>query len=167
VTISKGFYLSEAEVTQVAYQRVTGNNPSKFEGLELPVEQVTWDEANGYCRQIGGRLPTAAEWEYAGRAGSTAARYGDIDRVAWYMGNIASKAHPVKQKEPNALGLYDMLGNVWDGRRTAGNLAVRCACVCRTLTGTSLGSTSSISAFGVRGNNSEKQLSIEDMTRQE
>jgi formylglycine-generating enzyme required for sulfatase activity len=114
VTISRGFYLSESEVTQGAYQRVTGENPSHFKGPDLPVETVTWNEASGYCQQIGGRLPTAAEWEYAARAGSTGARYGDLDRVAWYDGNSGRKPHAVKQKEPNAWGLYDMLGNVWE-----------------------------------------------------
>jgi formylglycine-generating enzyme required for sulfatase activity len=111
-SISKGFYLSESEITQAAFQRVSGGNPSSNKGPELPVEMVTWAEANGYCRQTGGRLPTGAEWEYAGRAGNTAARYGEIDRVAWYSANAGGKTHAVKTKEPNAWGLYDMLGNV-------------------------------------------------------
>jgi formylglycine-generating enzyme required for sulfatase activity len=59
------------------------------------------------------RLPTEAEWEYAARAGSTGARYGDLDRVAWHSANSGGKTHEVGQKEPNAFGLYDMLGNVW------------------------------------------------------
>ena len=60
-----------------------------------------------------GRLPTEAEWEYAARAGSAKNRYGDIDRIAWYNGNSGKRTHEVAQKEPNAWGLYDMLGNVW------------------------------------------------------
>ena len=60
------------------------------------------------------RLLTEAEWEYAARAGTTAARYGDLDQVAWYDGNSGGKTHPVAQKAPNAWGLYDMLGNVWE-----------------------------------------------------
>jgi formylglycine-generating enzyme required for sulfatase activity len=58
-------------------------------------------------------LPTEAEWEYAARGGSTGARYGDLDRIAWYDGNSGSGTHKVGQKEANAFGLYDMLGNVW------------------------------------------------------
>jgi formylglycine-generating enzyme required for sulfatase activity len=74
---------------------------------------VTWNEAQAYCQTIGGRLPTEAEWEYAARAGSTAARYGNLDDIAWYSGNSGSKTHEVGKKQANAFGLYDMLGNVW------------------------------------------------------
>jgi formylglycine-generating enzyme required for sulfatase activity len=59
------------------------------------------------------RLPTEAEWEYAARAGTTGSRYGDLDRIAWYNGNSGNATHAVGQKEANAFGLYDMLGNVW------------------------------------------------------
>ena len=113
VTITKGFWLGRTPVTQQAYQRVTGRNPSYFKGANLPVETVNWDEAEAYCGAIGGRLPTEAEWEYAARAGSTSARYGNLDGIAWYEGNSGSETHEVGQKLANAFGLYDMLGNVW------------------------------------------------------
>jgi hypothetical protein len=114
VNIAKGFWLGESEVTQAAYQKVTGKNPSYRKGPERPVEEVDWNESMSYCRAIGGRLPTEAEWEYAARAGTTGARYGELDRIAWTNANSGGNTHDVKQKEPNAWGLYDMLGNVWE-----------------------------------------------------
>jgi hypothetical protein len=114
VEIAKGFWLGESEVTQAAYQKVVGKNPSYHKGVDLPVEQVNWNEAVSYCRAIGGRLPTEAEWEYAARAGSSGARYGDVDRIAWTDANSGGNTHSVKHKDPNAWGLYDMLGNVWE-----------------------------------------------------
>lgn len=113
VTISKGFWLGQTDVTQAAWKRVMHSDPSYFKGDELPVEQVDWSEATKYCETAGGRLPTEAEWEYAARAGSTSARYGELDSIAWYDGNSFSKTHPVGTKQPNQFGLYDMLGNVW------------------------------------------------------
>ena len=113
-TITKGFWMGQTEVTQAAYQRVMGTNPSYFHGERLPVERVTWDQANAYCGAVGMRLPTEAEWEYAARAGSTASRYGDLDAVGWYSGNSGRETHEVGQKEPNGWKLYDMLGNVWE-----------------------------------------------------
>ncbi len=114
VTLSKGFWLGRTEVTQAAYQRVKGANPSYFKGDRLPVEQVNWDEASSYCSAVGMRLPTEAEWEYAARAGSTASRYGDVDAIAWHDSNSGGKTHEVAQKQANPWGLYDMLGNVWE-----------------------------------------------------
>ena len=112
--VVNGFWLGQTEVTQAAYIRVTGGNPSFHKGDQLPVERVTWDHAANYCRAIDARLPTEVEWEYAARAGSTWARYGNLDEVAWHSGNGGGVTHPVATKQANAFGLYDMLGNVWE-----------------------------------------------------
>jgi formylglycine-generating enzyme required for sulfatase activity len=114
VHITKGFWIGQTEVTQEAWQRLMGDNPSHFKGPRLPVESVTWTQADAFCRKAAMRLPTEAEWEYAARAGSAAGRYGDVDRVAWYSGNSGSKTHEVGGKSPNAWTLYDTLGNVWE-----------------------------------------------------
>ncbi len=114
VTISKGFWLGKSEVTQAAYQKVTGTNPSDFKGANRPVEQVSWNDARSYCEKIGGRLPREAEWEYAARAGSTAARYGQLDDIAWYKSNSGSETHDVMTRTKNAFGLHDMIGNVYE-----------------------------------------------------
>ena len=86
-TLTKGFWLSRTEVTQAAFEKVMGYNPSIFGGSDLPVEYVSWLEADEYCSLIGGRLPSEAEWEYAARAGTTGSRYGNLDEIAWYEGN--------------------------------------------------------------------------------
>ena len=113
VTITSPFWMGRTDVTQEAYQRVTGQNPSHFKGANLPVDSVNWSEAQAYCQAVGGRLPTEAEWEYAVRGGDPASRYGPLEEIAWYSGNSRSKTHAVAQKKANAFGLYDMLGNVW------------------------------------------------------
>jgi formylglycine-generating enzyme required for sulfatase activity len=114
VTISKGFWMGQTPVTQAAFQQFVESNPSSFKGDgSLPVDSVTWTEAQAYCGKVGMRLPTEAEWEYAARAGSTASRYGSVDAIAWYDGNSGKKTHPVGQKQANAWGLFDMLGNVF------------------------------------------------------
>ena len=114
VTIGRGFWLGRTPVTQQAYQRVRGENPSDLKGPSLPVESLDWNAAKNYCLAIGGRLPTEAEWEYAARAGSTGARYGNLNEIAWYSENSLGKTHEVGRKQANAFGLYDMLGNVWE-----------------------------------------------------
>jgi formylglycine-generating enzyme required for sulfatase activity len=124
VTITKGFWIGQTPVTQEAYQRVMGKNPSDFKGATMPVESITWFEANEYCRAVGGRLPTEAEWEYAARAGDRHSRYGELESVAWYRHNSEQKTHEVGQMAPNAWGLYDTLGNVseWTSDWYADNL---------------------------------------------
>jgi formylglycine-generating enzyme required for sulfatase activity len=126
VTLTRGFWLSDREVTQKEYEAITGSNPSRFKGSNLPVEQVSWNDAVTYClkltqrEQAAGwitaqqayRLPTEAEWEYAARAGTTGLRYGDLDAIACWLSNSGGKTQDVKGKLANAWGLYDMLGNV-------------------------------------------------------
>ena len=114
VTISQGFWMGQTEVTQAAYQQVTGANLSAFKGTQRPVEQVNWDEAQDYCGKVGLRLPTDAEWEYAARAGNPDLRYGGLESIAWYGANSGHQTQDVARKQPNAWGLYDMLGNVWE-----------------------------------------------------
>jgi formylglycine-generating enzyme required for sulfatase activity len=116
VTIRKGFWMGETEVTQEAYERVTGKpNPSHFNGPRLPVENVSWDDAKAYCTAAGGmRLPTEAEWEYAARAGTRSASYGNLNSIAWYLTNGGHHTHEVGRPSSNAWNLRDMLGNVWE-----------------------------------------------------
>jgi formylglycine-generating enzyme required for sulfatase activity len=113
LTIAKGFWMGQTPVTQAAYQRIRNSHPSHFEGLNRPVEDLSWSNASRYCSATGGRLPTEAEWEYAARAGTTGPRYGDLDEIAWYTGNSGGETHDVGLKRPNPWGLHDMLGNIW------------------------------------------------------
>ena len=114
VQLRTGFWLGQTEVTQAAYEKVTKRNPSNLKGSDRPVEQVSWEEANAYCKDVGMRLPTEAEWEFAARAGSNEARYGNLAEVAWNAANSLRMTQPVAAKQPNAWGLYDMLGNAWE-----------------------------------------------------
>jgi formylglycine-generating enzyme required for sulfatase activity len=118
VNIAKGFWMGQTEVTQAAYKQVMGKNPSKSRGSKLPVEMIDWNEARDYCGKVGMQLPNETEWEYAARAGSTGARYASIRDIAWYEDNSGNRTHEVAGKGPNAWGLYDMLGNVWEWTAT-------------------------------------------------
>ena len=131
----KGYCMGKTEVTQAQWEAVMGNNPSGNKGADNPVETVSWDDCQEFLRKLNAlpavkdsglvfRLPTDAEWEYACRAGGTGdcCKLADgteitgdtLGRVAWYKDNSDKKAHSVGQKEPNAFGLYDMFGNVWE-----------------------------------------------------
>jgi formylglycine-generating enzyme required for sulfatase activity len=134
------FLLAKFPVTQELYFDVTKEEPSTFKGNKLPVETITWKEAVSFCNALsiqsglnpcyfiqeeseeitfdvtsnGFRLPTEAEWEYACKAGTKRIRYGELNNIGWYKDNSEKTTHVVGQKEPNAWGLYDMLGNVWE-----------------------------------------------------
>lgn len=126
VTISKPFYLSKYEITQAQWKAVMGSSsPSKFEGNNLPVEQVSWYDCLDFIKKLRDfygrkfRLPTEAEWEYACRAGTTTtfywgedSNYSQTGQYAWYGGNSSSQTHEVGTKLPNVWGLFDMNGNV-------------------------------------------------------
>jgi formylglycine-generating enzyme required for sulfatase activity len=114
------FEMTEAEITQLQFEEELGENPSWFSGCpNCPVDSVTWHEAVEFCEAIGGRLPTEAEWEYAARGGTISIYVcGDnpacLDDVAWYLDNSDIATHPVKEKEANDFGFYDMQGNAWE-----------------------------------------------------
>lgn len=129
VTLTSGFWMSETEVTQRLYQAVAGENPSQFVGDDLPVDTVSWDEAVLFCEKlqttlekdeaISGvplcRLPSEAQWEYACRAGDTGSGIENLPEAAWSGEPTESgSTHPVGTKAPNAWGLCDMHGNLWE-----------------------------------------------------
>ena len=124
VTVSD-FYIGKYEVTQAQWKAVMGSNPSRWKGDNLPVENVSWNDIQEFIQKLNAqtgkkfRLPTEAEWEYAARGGNQSKGYkysgsNSIGDVAWYYDNSSSKTHPVGQKTPNELGIYDMSGNVWE-----------------------------------------------------
>ena len=140
VTLTRGYYLAETELTQAQWKRVIPENPSAFRGDTLPVETITWEDARRFCDLLNQQqrkagilpkgyhwdLPTESQWEYACRAGTTAAlhhgidltsvdrRCGHLNQVAWYQGNAAGQTRPVGSKKANRWGLRDMHGNVWE-----------------------------------------------------
>jgi len=114
VEIKRGFWIGETEVTQQGYERVTGTNPSMYRGAQLPVDQIGWNDARRYCEQVGMKLPTEAQWEFAARGGTAESRYGPIEEIAWFDGNAEDRTHEVAKKQPNAYGLFDMIGNMWE-----------------------------------------------------
>ena len=136
----QGLWFGKTEVTQAQWEAVMGANPSWFKGPDNPVENVSWDDCQEFLRRLNAlpsvkasgmtfRLPTEEEWEYACRAGATGqfCKLADgteitedtLGQVAWFEDNADGKTHPVGQKEPNAFGLYDMHGNVWEWTSTA------------------------------------------------
>ncbi|MGW0520698.1 formylglycine-generating enzyme family protein [Crossiella sp. NPDC003009] len=132
------YQIATHQVTQSQYAEVTGTRPSTTKGENLPVESVSWRDAITFCNKLshqerltpayhldseniewdktatGYRLPTEAEWQYACQAGTKAPRYGNLDDIAWHRDNSNEQVHPVGEKQPNAWGLHDMLGNVWE-----------------------------------------------------
>jgi formylglycine-generating enzyme required for sulfatase activity len=133
VTLTQSFYMQTTEVTQAQWEAVMGSNPSYFDDCPTcPVELVSWNDVQEFIIAMNARgegtygLPTEAQWEYAARAGSTTAFYNgaitelncgydpNLDVIGWYCYNSGSKTHPVAGKAPNAWGLYDMSGNVWE-----------------------------------------------------
>lgn len=134
------FLLAPVPVTRRLYESITHITVDENNPLDAPVVNVSWLDAVSFCNEMslangltpcysniedeeavicnwqadGYRLPTEAEWQYACKAGTTGYRYGELADIAWYRDNSSEQLHPVRQKQPNTWGLYDMLGNVWE-----------------------------------------------------
>lgn len=117
------FYIGKTEVTQKLFEKVAGWNFSYFPCSDCPVNNISWMNIHSFLNKLNTltgkkfRLPTEAEWAYAAKGGSQSLSYtysgsNNIDEVAWYSGNAEQRPHPVAQKNPNELGLYDMTGNL-------------------------------------------------------
>ncbi|MNI22537.1 Serine/threonine-protein kinase pkn1 [compost metagenome] len=134
----KPFLLAPYPVTMELYFAITKKSFISLDGAQKPVVNISWNDAISFCNLLsqnaglnecysisnediicnweadGYRLPSEAEWQYACKAGTTGYRYGEMDKIGWYNENSDGKSHEVGRKEPNAWGLYDMLGNVWE-----------------------------------------------------
>ncbi|MDM5370768.1 SUMF1/EgtB/PvdO family nonheme iron enzyme [Bacillus bombysepticus] len=134
------FLLAKYAVTMELYDAITNSTLNNIENTHKPVVNISWNVAIGFCNVLskkaglkeyysisdsgqivrcnlysnGYRLPSEAEWQYACKAGTTGYTYGKLHDIAWYNENSNGQIHDVGQKEPNAWGLYDMLGNVWE-----------------------------------------------------
>jgi formylglycine-generating enzyme required for sulfatase activity len=137
VRLTKGFWLGKTPLTQMQWQAIMGDNPSKWKAPNLPVENVSWYDAVKFCRKLTEHLketgslqdgavftlPSEAQWEYAARAGTTTPwcfgnNIRDLNAHAWFTGNCRKRTHPAGSKDPNPWGLYDMCGNVWEWTRS-------------------------------------------------
>ena len=121
VIIRNSFEIGKYEITQKQWKNIMGDNPSLLKGENLPVNNVSWFDVQKFITKLNKkstlylyRLPTEAEWEYTCRAGTKGDYAGNLDQIAWYKKNSGDKLHPVGQKQPNAWGLYDMHGNVFE-----------------------------------------------------